>query len=653
MVRDDPGGGGGSFAGIDPNLMARMNAAISSGAHVLVSQGGSLKARFSGQYLDSGQLSEIVAIGHWAEQQLPMLSRRQALAAAIDHTPGVHWYDEDATGMYLTPEEAARQGADLARRLDDIDEIDGDAGRELHQIALELERHKDDPAYTAALYARLGPQKTKIIPRFLAESGSDTAREDLRVYSQALGTALSAQYPPAGMDAVRGDLERPSNRPDAWDKGAMLAYAKAPADFLARVARNNALDGFAEDPGQDWRGGGLDAARLGLPEDDVALFLKVVSNSSEASRIALTTMGRPDHGRSLEGNIDLFLDYGRTVGTGDEVTEQLGHALASGSGADDERMGHHSAEAARFAEQVILAMGGRDDPPWNMGRSMAEIAGSYAPELVVGSDPESDRSEVVPGLDPRFSLDTADAFAFMKTFAATDDMARPFDDAMSALAQQMLDAGVAAEGNGDAPALQRVMSYLGSAGGLEYAAELEVRGDLDERDQRFRDFMGDLANIGLNAAPVNPATIGGKILWQVAQFEGGKLIDDYVDGGESRTDQLEQRRRQASLARTYTIADSLMAHGYPMAAAPDDVAGQWARDHNVDPERARFTDSSGHLLPPGQIAGDSERLAAYDEWMERNGRGGEHEDAFGQKAINLSRTMQGAFTATADRFSDS
>src|SRR6266545_2719638 len=342
MVREDPGGDGGSFAGIDPALMAQMNASLSNGAQVLVNQGGGLKGRFANQDLGTSQLAEIVNIGHWAEQQLPMLSRRQTLAAAIDS-------------------------------------IDEHGARRLHEIALELERHKHDPAYTAAFYARLGPQKTKIVPRFLSQSGSRTAQEDLRIYSQAFGTALSAPYPPPGMDAVRRDFERPSNRPDAWDKGAMLAWAKAPADFLARVARNNALDRFAADPEQDWRGGGLDAARLGLPDDTVALFLKVVAGSSEASRTALTTMGQPDHGRSLAGNVNLFLDYGRAVGTGDEVTEQLGYALASGSGAYDEQMGHHGREAAQFAQQVILAMGHRDDPPWNMGHSMAEIAGSYAP----------------------------------------------------------------------------------------------------------------------------------------------------------------------------------------------------------------------------------------------------------------------------------
>ncbi len=654
MVRDDPGGGGGLFAGIDPALMARMNASIKSGAEVLVSQGGSLKGRFANQYLDTSHLNEIVGIGRWAEQQLPMLSRRQALAVAIDHTPGVHWYDEHATGMYLSPEEAARRGADLARRLDEIDRIDGEGARRLHEIALELDRHKDDPAYTAAFYGRLGGQKTKIIPRFLSQSGSETARGDLEIYSHALGTALVAQYPPAGMDIVRRDLERPSgNRADAWDKGAMLAFAKgAPADFLARVARDNALDEFADDPEQDWRGGGLDAARLGLPEDTVAIFLKVVANSSEASRIALTTMGQPDHGHPLGDNINRFLDYGRAVGTGDEVTEQLGDALASGSGADDEQMGHHSREAAQFAEQVIMVMGHREDPPWNMGHSMAEIAGSYAPEIVAGADVDNDRTEIVPGIDPRFSLSTDDTFGFMKTFAATDEMSQPFDDAMGTLAERMIDAGVDADvkGTGDAPGLQRVMEYLGYAGGLENASRLEVRGSLDDQEQRIRDFMGDLGNIAMNAAPVNPATLGGKILWQVIQFEGGKAIDEWVDGGPSRVDDLNARRQAQSLASSYLIADKLLAHGYPMATPPDDAAANWAGQHGVDPSRARFTDSSGHLLPPDQIAGDRDRLAAYDAWLEANGRGGEHDGAFGQQAESLANSEQGAFDRTSRRY---
>jgi hypothetical protein len=319
------------------------------------------------------------------------------------------------------------------------------------------------------------------------------------------------------MDKIRSDFERASsNRPDAWNKGAMLADAKVPGSWLGKVARN-ALDDFAENPDQDFRGGGLDATR---PEPDV----------------------QPRH---------------------------------------------------------------------------------------------------------------PDTYAFMKSFAGNDQTGQPFDDAMATLTEQMIDAGVQADmaaGGTDSPGTQRVMSYLGSAAGLEYASRLEVRGNMDEQERKIRQFFGDIANIGMNAAPVNPATLAGKVAWQVFQFEGGNVIDDWVEGGESRTDELENRRRQASLASSYLIAAKLMDHGYPMAAQPDASANQWAQDNDVDPSKARFTDAGGHLLPPDQILADKDELAAYDAWLEANGRGGSHDDAFGQKTVDLANSQQGAFTRTVDRY---
>lgn len=655
VVPAEPGGDGGSIAAIDPQLMAQMNTSIKNGADVLVNQGTSLKGRFEREWLDTAPLTDIVNLGKWAQEQMPMLTRRQTLAAAIDNTPGAHFYDEIGSGMNLTPEEAAKQGADLARQFQQLNRTDEEGAKRAHEIALELAKHKDDPAYTSAFYATLGPQRTKLIPIYMTQSGSRTAADDLKIYSHALGTALTAPYPAPGMDKVKSDFEHPSPvRPDAWNKGAMLASAKVPGNWLGVVARNNALDDFAKNPNQDFRGGGLDAAALGLPDDTAALFLKVASNSPDASRYALTTMGQPDHGRSLDGSIKLFMSYSKSVGTGDEIQENLGYALAAGSGVNDETMGHHSQAAADFARQVIESVGRySDDVIPLMGHSMAEIAGSWAPEIVAGSDPDNDRTEVVPGINPMFSLDTRDTFAFMKSFAGNDLTGEPFDDAMGILAEQMIDAGVKADmaaGGKDSPGTQRVMAYLGGVGGLEYASRFEVRGNMDEQEKKVRQFFGDLANIGMNVAPINPVTLGGQVLWQVIQFEGGNVIDDWVEGGPTRTDELQNRRREASLASNYVIADKLMQYGYPMTVKPDDSAGQWARANDVDPAKAKFTDANGHLLPPNQIAGDKDKLAAYDAWLEANGRGGDHDDAFGQKTVDLANTREGAFSRNQEQY---
>jgi hypothetical protein len=200
MVRADPGGGGGGSI-----------AAIKNGGETLVNQGGNLRNRFSNLFLDTAPLAEIVSIGNWAHDQLPMLTRRQTLAAAIDDTPGAHFYDEYATGMYLSP--AARTRPEGLR-----------PGQAVHG---------------AQLHRRGGRQ----------------ARPPDRA-----GNRAERALPGARMDKVSSDFERASsNRPDAWNKGAMLAYAKVPGNWLGKVARNNALDDFAKDPDQDFRGGGLDA----------------------------------------------------------------------------------------------------------------------------------------------------------------------------------------------------------------------------------------------------------------------------------------------------------------------------------------------------------------------------------------------------------
>jgi hypothetical protein len=159
--------------------------------------------------------------------------------------------------MNLTPAQAAQQGSALAEEMLKLNSTDAEGARRAHEIAQQLASHKDDPAFTSAFYGTLGPQRTKIIPIFMTQSGSDTAADDLKIYSHALGTALTAPYPAPGMDKIRSDFERHTDvRPDAWNKGAMLAYAKVPGNWLGVVARNNALDDFAGDPNQDFRGGG-------------------------------------------------------------------------------------------------------------------------------------------------------------------------------------------------------------------------------------------------------------------------------------------------------------------------------------------------------------------------------------------------------------
>ena len=112
--------------------MAQMNTSIKNGGETLVNQSGNLKNRFSNLFLDTAPLVEIVSIGNWAHDQLPMLTRRQTLAEAIDDTPGAHFYDEYATGMHLSPAQAALQGSDLARQFMELSSTDEEGARRAH-----------------------------------------------------------------------------------------------------------------------------------------------------------------------------------------------------------------------------------------------------------------------------------------------------------------------------------------------------------------------------------------------------------------------------------------------------------------------------------------------------------------------------------------
>ena len=56
-------------------------------------------------------------------------------------------------------------------------------------------------------------------------------------------------------------------------------------------------------------------------------------------------------------------------------------------------------------------------------------------------------------------------------------------------------------------------------------------------------------------------------------------------------------------------------------------------------------------LPPDKILADKDKLAAYDAWLEANGRGGSHDDAFGQRTVDLATASRAPsrapWTATA------
>ncbi|MBE9500169.1 hypothetical protein IHE61_25505 [Streptomyces sp. GKU 257-1] len=362
--------------------------ALGRGAHVLKSADG-WSRQFSGFGADTTGLSRLVAIGNWADQQLPSLKRRFDLAVAIEQNhPDAGRTLVRVPDDFLSLEAAQRKGKELADRMNRVNRVDGSGAEEIHRIAGELARFQDDPEVLAAFYAQLGPNRLSTLPMFLYQSGSGTGKEDLRTFSRGLGTASSATFLAApGFDKVTQMMLRPSENPsDAWGRLALMQHGHFPTEYIRKAAKNLALDGFVKDPdGTDWRGTSLpQAAALGLSEDNLALALNLLGKDGAAARDVLRGMHQGD----LKKTYDLLLGYARSRGgSGDAVAAGLGRAMEAGSGVGTEEPGRHSLTASQFAFHAMTYMAGRgeDGTPWSMKVSMANLGASYIHELTTGA----------------------------------------------------------------------------------------------------------------------------------------------------------------------------------------------------------------------------------------------------------------------------
>ncbi|MBV9381766.1 MAG: hypothetical protein JOY82_19035 [Streptosporangiaceae bacterium] len=107
--------------------------------------------------LDTSQLSRAAQDLAWAQEQIPMLKRRQELIIAASQQGGSPGLAVAAAGDLAFPTDAAAAKAGTAagskarQALDDSENADF--------IALDLAQNAGDPAYLAAFFQALGPQE--------------------------------------------------------------------------------------------------------------------------------------------------------------------------------------------------------------------------------------------------------------------------------------------------------------------------------------------------------------------------------------------------------------------------------------------------------------------------------------------------------------
>jgi len=216
----------GEFSGIDPDAMGGMISSFSKDASTLNGSARSLKTKFASMGLGTGPLDELIAIGGWANDQLPMLRRRHGLAVAMSKAG-----DGDLHAMVNVPEpvmsvKQARAGGTKAAKEADAAEAlaAGPAGTAFHRIATELAAHKDDPDWTSAFYAGLDPKLAAQLPSVIAATHSTTGKQDMATFAEAFRSAMSADSPAPGFSKTLALFQGPvpKNDPSAvWNRALM------------------------------------------------------------------------------------------------------------------------------------------------------------------------------------------------------------------------------------------------------------------------------------------------------------------------------------------------------------------------------------------------------------------------------------------------
>ncbi|MFE5397334.1 hypothetical protein ACFQ9U_22605 [Streptomyces sp. NPDC056568] len=193
-----------NFSGINPDNLMRSIKTLEGGSKSLHSARTAYLARFHKFGLETQPLSEIGKIANWVDDELPMLRRRQALASAMElDQKGL----KQGAAMVRLPEpvptvgEAREGGKKLSEQMNKVADLSkSEAGTEFHRIAQELSKHKGDPDFTSAFYAKMDPEFLKALPLAIAASDAPTAEDDMKVFGSAFTAAVYAHSPAPGFE---------------------------------------------------------------------------------------------------------------------------------------------------------------------------------------------------------------------------------------------------------------------------------------------------------------------------------------------------------------------------------------------------------------------------------------------------------------------
>jgi hypothetical protein len=616
----DGGGGSSNFSSIQFEGMQQLIAAMTTAGTTLQDTTQGFKTRASGCGVSCAAFSQIIEIGVWAEEAVPGLKRRLTLAqgAAAAVSPGLSGWTVDEP-VSMTEAEANAKGEALAQKILDHNRTDGDFVKITDDALDELmSKYADDPDVLSAFYAKLGPQ-TQMMPSLLEGSGAQDTTQ-LEKLSKTLALAMNDPYPPQGFKDLT-DLMKTStgHEPDPtnWDRLALLQWGQFPPDFVADVVKANGLDKMSSEKDQiDWRASMT--YPLGMDGDLRTMIFGALQNNPQGTRQAFDGLDMKNIVQNVYGDGSFNFD----------LQENFINAMKAGTGTNDETMGAHSDEAAKFAFEFIQASAAIKDVPdlWVTKEGLAAIAASYAPEFVAGSNAMDaqghgssltipDNVDLPPGIDPKFFLSNEDVYKFLHGFGDQDerfdpphDYSVPFDDAVDGLYATSLKLALEkVEKDPESDAWLDVQHIYGNLAGLHLQAQLDVRGDQDADDQATKDLMAMIMTKGIGLIPGGAeASLVVKGGIKIFKFAATKAVKSWreTDPETTRKALATDADVQASFLTDYQLFNAMHDAGYP---GTEDVPKQLLED--------------GHLISPDKIAKDPDLFKKYHDWVDTTDNG--------------------------------
>ncbi|HEY2443381.1 MAG TPA: hypothetical protein VGI31_09630 [Streptosporangiaceae bacterium] len=207
-------GGGGDYVAINPQLLQSMiNSMNSSAGEVLTMVNGYI-SRFSEFGIDTSSLSKAVQDLTWAQDQVPMLNRRQSLAQAMEQQdPALGPMVSGGAGTLDFATNSAAQAAGKSDGAKALQALEDHSNNDF--ILSELKQYSDDPAYLAAFFQSLSPQGLTALGLQVTGYQQGGDKQQYQDWASTVGTAFAtASYQMPFSNNWLSNLQLPNNIAD-------------------------------------------------------------------------------------------------------------------------------------------------------------------------------------------------------------------------------------------------------------------------------------------------------------------------------------------------------------------------------------------------------------------------------------------------------